>query len=155
MADESHPQSDDSPGVVRDEETLLRVVFHPEHIKDGQVIETAIPLEDLQSRGFSVDRYGYAQRTVLQTIIDRQMARRPDVREEGTLAVFLCRGVRQLRDVQETRAFLVIDTACPTHVSHASIYAAQHGTRSYLRKLRSILLPLLQHCMSLADIFAG
>jgi hypothetical protein len=65
---------------VQNDEELLRIFFHPEHIVNNVVIETAIALEDLQSRGFSVDRRQYARRDITQQTIDRQMARLPEER---------------------------------------------------------------------------
>jgi hypothetical protein len=154
LGDESRSQSEDSPGLVRNEETLLRAMFHPEHIREGKVIEAAIPLNDLRSRGFSVDRRDFAQCAALHAIIAGLMTRHPDLRQVSMVAHFLCESVRQFGDSQEIRAFLVIDTACPTHVSHASIYAAHPGPDSNLRKLRSLLLPLLQCRVPLSEIFA-
>ena len=40
--DELRPQSAYSPGVVQDEEELLRIIFYPEHIVDNIVQPSAI-----------------------------------------------------------------------------------------------------------------
>ena len=64
--DELHSQSAYSPGVVKDEEELLRIIFYPEHIVDNIVQPRAIALDDLRSRGFSVDRRPYVQQDILQ-----------------------------------------------------------------------------------------
>ena len=45
-----------SPGIVRNREILLREIFDPDHIRDGQLLERAISVNDLRNRGFSVHR---------------------------------------------------------------------------------------------------
>ena len=40
-----------SPGVVEDDEIVLREMFNPEHVRDGEVIERAVPVDDLRYRG--------------------------------------------------------------------------------------------------------
>jgi hypothetical protein len=128
-------------------------MFQPEHIIDGKIIVTAIALEDLQDRGFSVDRFSYTCRTKLESIISQQMTRKPDQREECTIAKFLCHNVRELNNSEGERAFLVIDTACRCHISHASIYAAYPRGRAYLRKLRDLLVQILQQHTTLDVLF--
>ena len=147
-------QSNHSPGIVEDDEVLLRAVFHPQHIVNGQVIESAIPLDDLMTRGFSIDRLTYARRVKLEEIICQQMVRMPKEREECTVARFLCAKVREIIDMYGDRAFLIIDTARCCHVSHASVYAVKPQQKSYVRKLRSLLVPLLQDRMTIDAIFA-
>ncbi len=146
-------QSPYSPGFVENEEELLRIFFHPEHIVDNAVIETAISIEDLQSRGFSVDRRQYARRDIVQQTIDRQMARTPAQRESGIIAPFQCGTVRNIQDDNQERAFIVIDKACEHNIAHASIYSAKPRGKGTLRKLRRRLLPLLQQRCSLEDLF--
>lgn len=141
---ELSPQSDYSPGIVQNQETLLRAMFQPEHIVDGKVIVTAIALEDLKDRGFSIDRFSCACRTKLESIINQQMTKKPDRRQACTIARFLCHHVREIHTSEGERAFLVIDTACHCHISHASIYAARPHGKAYLRQLRGLLVPILQ-----------
>ena len=61
---------DISPGIVEDDESILRSVFNPDHVKDGQVQPSAISLKDLQERGFSVNRTKY----VTQEFVEAQYA---------------------------------------------------------------------------------
>ena len=51
---------------MQDEEELLRIIFYPEHIVDNIVQPSAIALDDLRPRGFSVDRRQYAQQDIMQ-----------------------------------------------------------------------------------------
>jgi len=154
VEDEQRSQSEYSPGIVKDKEDLLRTVFNPEHMRDGEVIETAIPLEDLKSRGFSVDRKQYAQKNILQQRIEYQMGRLPEKRQSGLIVRLQCGAVRNLHDENGERAFIVIDTALKENIAHASICSATDRGRGALRKLRSLLLPYLQTRYSLEEIFS-
>lgn len=152
--DELCVQSTWSPGVVKNEEVLLRTVFHPEHVLDGKVIETAISLTDLKSSGFSVDRFEYADRIILQKRIERLINNSPQLRHSGLIANFECFSVREFSDELDERAFIVIDTAEKENTAHASIYSAKERGKSALRKLRALLLPFLQERSSLEEIFS-
>lgn len=43
-----------SPGIVEDNEVVLRELFNPHHIKDGKIQKRAITINDLLKDGFSV-----------------------------------------------------------------------------------------------------
>ncbi len=58
--------------------------------------------------------------------------------------------------VKEARAFVVIDTAIEENPGHASIYAATpEKGEAHVRRLRHLLIPLLQERMSLEEAYAG
>ncbi|MGH8557819.1 MAG: hypothetical protein ACRESZ_10240 [Methylococcales bacterium] len=153
--DESTSQNQYSPGSVNDSEELLRVLFYPEHVVNGCVLETAIALEDLGDRGFSVDRRSYASRSVIEGRINRQMENpnMRDKRQETTVAKFSCSEVRLLVD-NGNKACIVIDTASLENRAHASIYSLKDLKKGGLRKIRSLLLPLLQERFSIHEIFS-
>src|SRR5919198_784303 len=142
--DELRPQSAYSPGVVKDEEELLRIIFYPEHIVDNIVQPSAIALDDLRSRGFSVDRRQYVQHDVLQQNIDHLRNRQQEARQVDYIARLPCRAVRDIQDNNAERAFIVIDTAYEMNIAHASIYSARPRTDAHLRRLRNRLLVLLE-----------
>lgn len=150
IADENISQSPGiSPGIVEPIEILLRLGFHPEHMKDGKIGPRAISLGDLRQKGFSVDREAYVKRQVLQDRAHNQMANRPDDRKESLISSFSCGNVRELTDEDSKRAFIVIDDAIPENNAHASIFSAFSRTEGQLRKIRSLLLTLLQNYMPL------
>jgi hypothetical protein len=151
--DELRPQSAYSPGVVKDEEELLRIIFYPEHIVDNIVQPSAIALDDLRSRGFSVDRRQYVQHDVLQRNIDNLRNRQQEARQVGYIAQLQCRTVRNIHDDNAERAFIVIDTAYEINIAHASIYSARPRTDAHLRRLRNRLLVLLETRCNLEDLF--
>lgn len=135
-------------GVVKDEEYLLRVIFSPEHIVDGLVIESAISLEDLSIRGFSLDRETYKDDAVIQRRIVNQLEKNPDQRQSSFISKFRCGDARAISapDQAIERAFIIIDDAQDDNMAHASLFSAQDGLkRGALKKLRTFLLPLLQH----------
>jgi len=147
---------DISPGIVADDEYLLRELFNPQHIDDGgQVLVTAISLKDLRHRGFSVNRIRYVSRDFIKSSVGERLSRprhgRP-WRDEG-VAKFATRQIRQIQ-TQGEQAFVVIDTALPENPGHASIYVTkpQMG-EAYARELRKLLLPLLQDRMSIEQAF--
>lgn len=152
--DEKCQQTELSPGIVQDHEFLLRVIFEPEHVLDGKVIETAISLSDLESRGFSVDRYEHADKSVIQKRIDRQIQNSPENRHSGKVSKFCCLSVRGIYDDDNERSFIVIDTAMAENKAHASVYSAIERKKSALRKIRSLLIPYLQERLSLEEVFS-
>jgi hypothetical protein len=123
--DEKASQSKHSPGIVKDAEELLRVIFYPEHVVNGNVIATAISLDDLSDRGFSIDRRTYASRSIIEQRINFQTEKMPEERQESTISKFRCGAVRKLRSEDRRRACIVVDTALPENPAHASIYSAE------------------------------
>ena len=146
-----------SPGVVEDDEVLLREMFNPEHVVAGEVIERAVAVDDLRSRGFSVHRMKFVAQESIKASMQERVAR-PRAgdawRDEG-VAKLVARPVRELR-ADGRQAFVVIDTAEESNHGHASIFAADPLVgRAYARKLRALLLPLLQQRMSVDEAFAS
>jgi hypothetical protein len=144
IADENTSKSPYSPGIVKSIETLLRLGFDPEHMKDGKIGPAAIPRRDLNERGFSVDRQAYVKPQVIEDRARDQMTRRPEERQEALISSFSCGAVRELKDNDNKRAFIIIDTAEPENQAHASIYSAYARGEGQLRKIRFLLLSLLQ-----------
>ena len=145
-----------SPGVVAQGEWLLRSVFYPDHFRDGKVVKTAISLEDLRARGFSVNRQQHVNREVIESGIDKYL----ENDFQGTPRKFVgiaCFTSSEVRDFKrdDSRAFVVIDTALPCNRGHASVYAANPTvSRGQLRRLRDMLLPLLRNPVSVDQVLS-
>lgn len=144
-----------SPGVVLDSEILLREMFNPQHIVDGNVVVTAVPLTELRSSGFSVHRKEYVSLKSVKKSMEKRLLRlrkgKP-WKDEG-VAEILTGEVRGLGNYGE-RALVVIDTALPDNRGHASIYAAKPELGdAHARKLRSLLIPLLQNRKPVEQVF--
>lgn len=146
---------DISPGVVEDAEPLLRSLFNPDHIRDGQIQPSAIPLKDLQERGFSVNRLRFVTQEFVEDSISRILARtfQGSARESEGVAYFRASAVRDVRD-NDTRVFVVIDTALPENHGHASIYLADLKLKpSQARRMREKLMPILRDRVSVSQAF--
>lgn len=145
-----------SPGVVLDDEQLLRSLFNPDHVREGILQVAAIPLRDLQARGFSVNRLLHVTPEFVNDGINRLLARGPggERRYSEGVARFSARAVRSIQ-ADGLQVFVVIDTALPDNAGHASIYLAGAAMPpSHARKMREQLLPLLQRRMPVAEAFA-
>lgn len=145
-----------SPGVVEDTEFLLRVLFNPQHIKDGVVQEAAIPITDLQSKGFSVHRMKFVESEFVMNSINQTLSKpRSGIswKDEG-VAKFKTKTVRQIKDHDGNQAFVVIDTAISENPGHASIYLSKSDVKkACARKLRSQLLELLTPRISVDEAY--
>lgn len=144
-----------SPGPVEDDELLLRELFNPQHVRNGELLPTAISLQDLRSRGFSVHRMKYVLTEFVKASMEKRLSRprKGEPWKNKGVAKLKTLEVRQLR-VDDCQAFVVIDTAQQNNRSHASIYAAASGKGdAQARELRRLLLPLLQKRMPVDKAF--
>ena len=146
-----------SPGVVMDEEVLLREILNPDHVKDGEIQPSAVSLQDLKKRGFSVHRLDHVTEAIVENSINKKLAKTVEGKQrvsEG-VARFTARCVRDFSD-DGNRVFVVIDTAKLSNNGHASIYLFDVTMgQSLARKMRGKLLPLLENRISLSQAFAG
>ena len=144
-----------SPGPVQNQETLLRIIIEPDHIREGRIQPSAVQLRDLTQRGLSVYRRAYANKQAVGADIEALLTRTTAAgrrRLEG-LANFSTEAVRALT-VQEQQAFVVIDTALPQNRAHASIYlATPQVSHSVARELREHLLVLMANLLTLDQAF--
>ena len=117
------------------------LMFNPDHIKGGVLQVAAIPLRDLQSRGFSVNRLSHVTPEFVNEGINRLLARRPggEPRYSEGVARFSVQAVRSIQ-VDGRQVFVVIDTAFPDNVGHASIYSVRscHAAKSGASDAREI-----------------
>ena len=139
------------------EESLIREILNPDHVVDGKVQSSAIPLKDLKERGFSVHRLDHVTRKFVEDSINEKLTRASQGRErvsEG-VARFTARTVREISD-NGSQVFVVIDTSMKSNRGHASIYLSDIEMKNSLaRSMRNKLLPLLENRISVADAFAG
>ena len=140
---------------MENHERLLRALFNPDHVKDGEVLVTAISLTDLRCKGFSVHRMAYVSPELVQNLIDQFLSRVRDRQQrkfEGVARVET-RIVRGIFD-DGKQVFVIIDTAEHSNVGHASIYLSETSTsQGHARKLRALLLALLQERTCIGEAF--
>ena len=142
-----------SPGVVEDDELLLRALFNPQHIRNGELLPSAIPAEDLLLKGFSVDRMKHVTAEFVKASIEKRLSKTGKPRKDEGVAKLKALEVRQFR-VDDCQALVVIDTAEPDNPGHASIYAsAPEKGKTHARELRELLLPFLEKRMPVDEAF--
>ena len=140
-----------SPGIVRDNEIVLRELLSPDHIEKGLITPAAVELKELQQTGASVHRAKHAVAEEVRASVARRLeARRsqdPNRPCEARISAPTAGQIRGIR-IEKTgeQIFVVIDTAEFGNPSHASIYRRNpEMQKSRLRKLRTdLLLPVLQ-----------
>ncbi len=144
-------QSTYSPGLVGNEEVLLRTGFNPEAIDEhGNVRKTAIPSEHLKKSGFSVDRKKYASAAIIRERVAAQKAN-PNVqgRAEEFIYELLTQVVRhEMLDANSERINIVLDTAREDNRAHASIYTF-YRSPSEIKQLKDMLEPFLRRYVPL------
>ena len=144
-----------SPGPVRDQETLLRIIIEPDHIREGRIQPSAVQLRDLTNRGLSVHRKEYTTRNAVDAVAQALLGRPTAAgrRSLEGLASFNTGAVRAI-GIQDRQAFVVIDTALPNNTAHASIYlASPQVSQSLARELREHLLRLMENTLTLEQAF--
>ncbi len=152
--EEGRSQSAHSPGVVADDEFLLRLGYAPEHFLNGEVVVSAISSADLSKRGFSVDREKFALEKLIRERSLQQMEHSPGKREQTFLSRFRTGDLRKELTEDGSRAFVILDTAELDNPAHASIRSARIRSPSEIKELKLLLIPYLQNPLPLQDYFA-
>lgn len=134
-----------SRSAVSGEESLLRTNYAPEHIENGIIIPAAISSKDLTDRGFSVDREKLVLNTVLEKRIENQKKRQPNLRMSTHISIFPCCEVSDtVLSSDKLAAFKVEKDPVAGNIAHAAILSAVPRTRSQIKALKALLLPVLQ-----------
>lgn len=143
VKDETTSQSPSSPCIVKLDEDLLRLGYHPQDIDNlGKITPKAITTDDLGNRGFSVDRRKYCDKELIKQRAINQIENCPEKRRKSFISIFSCSSVRMIKKDNNERAFIVLDTANQNNIAHASIYG-NVMSRALLRKIRVELAELL------------
>lgn len=148
--------SEYSPGLVEDDEILLRVGFNPESVKDGKPTKTAIPGQDFKDPGrggFSVDRKLYVNPKLIRKRAKSQQDKsgKESERIESFIYELPCNAVRyQMVDEAENPINVVVDSALSDNIAHSSIYTVMRSD-SEIKKLKSQMYPYLLKYKPLED----
>lgn len=145
---EGNQQSPFSPSVVNDLEIIIRTSFAPEYVLNGQLIPTAISSEDLARRGFSVDRNSYVDTNVIKTRVSDQKNKSPQTREISYSSQVEVYAIRSLFLKDSQRAVVILDDGIEGNDAHAIILDAYSRSKSGLREIKALLLPILQRTLS-------
>lgn len=146
---EQTPQSDHSPGVVVNGETVVRTLFSPENVEDGIVKPNSMMMRDLKSRerGCSVDRLEQPNGS-REEIAQRagEKVTNKGGRQWVVLASISVRKIRQFLNSASAQAFCVIDTALEDNRAHADIlfHAPGNENRETLQVWRGQLTQAME-----------
>ena len=144
---------------LSEDESLVRAFFCPEQHDGQEFLATAVSLDDLKDRGFSVDRPILTPLSVLTHRVDSQRANKPDVREFPKYSQLFYAKLREDRDSAGQDYFDVQSSPIsktedePANPGHASIYSADKSLgRGGLRKVRTELIKHLNNIVDLETI---
>lgn len=155
MVDEEKKQSLYSPGPVHSKETLLRIIYYPNHVDDdGNLKPEAIPTQDLRERGFSVFRKLYVKREKISNVIKDYISKDPK-RECRGISPVLCETVRCIKDRESKKSFNVLDDAkTKDDEAHAEIkYSRKYG-KAEQKGLRKKLKDKFTAILEVESIYA-
>lgn len=157
LIDQSHPRaccevesvSKYSPGLVREDEYIVRLILTPHHFQEGKVVPAAF--SDVDDKGLSCQR----QADLVVTadthafgplLADAQNESRPDgARAEsrkyvGALSAKVA-DIRSLIYENRSRVFGIYDTALPDNTAHIDVFQCGSGPAEKKRlrkKMRDI-----------------
>lgn len=155
--------SDHSPGLVENDEPLVRTLYSPHQINrvTGEIKPAAFT--DVLMRGLSLNRVQHISKSDLQAKIEAKVARDQDAgsNKDGFWAVAIahCSDLRACTLDDGNRAFCVYDTAMPEDISHADVCQAlelkpgTEGRKSFNKKLRSQLLEIFVGPTNLRTVY--
>ncbi|QGG77745.1 hypothetical protein [Pseudomonas syringae] len=127
---------------VMDDEVLVRITYTPEHHDGTEFLPGAVSLDDLKSRGFSVDRQCVTHRATVISRIANQSRKAPLVRQKVLFSELICHSIRAEKSEDGSDVFIV--EATPDleagNMGHASILSKQQLGPAQLRKVRTTLL---------------
>ncbi|MBK5345132.1 hypothetical protein JFU48_27725 [Pseudomonas sp. TH49] len=138
---------------------LLRLNFAPQHIIDGKVIPAAISTEDLQHRGYSLDSENLLSIETLTERAESQSAKNPEERKSPHISRFLCGEAASIKH-DDIQAFNIFHSpVCEdneknikANFAHVSLLCTDTTQgRSYYKKAKNLLLPVLQNLIALED----
>ena len=133
-----------SPGVVEDNEILIRQIYSPIHIdkQTGKILPLAFL--DVQDKGMSVNRKIYSSIEELNKKVQYKL-RLDEKRGKGKgfegIIYATCQDVRAIKTNDNLKAFCVYDTGNRNDISHADICQAKSsrvGGSKMRLKLREI-----------------
>lgn len=152
---ENEQQSEHSPGVIEDEERLVKVIHSPEHYdqEKGTIKPGAFSAEDLHNlnRGLSLDRILHSSRESLQERAETLTGKKKERLLEG-FATTIAEKIRQITHSDGERALCVIDDGLKENPAHSICIRAGDQTKSKMRGIRGKLMDVFD-LGSLDDLF--
>ena len=139
---EGKRQTENSPGVVQNDENLVRYVISPFHWDEikNEVKPAIFSSKELNESGASTQRLLYSTLDFLLKRGNEQAARGQD-KNRKFLGVIKAQCGR-IRDIKESKeqAISILDTALPDNIGHADIFLSRSYQKSVQLKLRKELI---------------
>jgi len=134
-------QSQYSPGIIDNNEELLRLIFFPLHWdeENEMVVPAAFQRKELNERGVSAQRRKYTSKDFITKKADQIGQSRSDKRFVGVISA-KCRSIRNIQDDKCQQCFSVLDTSDNDNLGHADIYFSQSYPKPLQLKLREKLI---------------
>ena len=141
-----------SPGPVHSDEKIIRTVYDPEHLElDGKLKAAAVSLDDIQSKGWSVDREKFTSLRRVKRLQSKWQKQNPN-RAFRVVSVGVGK-IRQVGSANGESEFVVTDTALRWRPSHATVLLSTPQKPSQARKFRNDLIAALPPHTDTADAF--
>ena len=141
-----------SPGLVQDNEVVLRTIFDPHHLEGGVLAPAAVALSDLRFRGWSVDRKKFTSLWKLKLSHRGWIKKKRDLDRCLVIPV----DVRSVRSFSENQiqTFSVTDFALASNPAHAAILLSTKSGEGAARKARSTLMNCLPAHVEASKVFS-
>lgn len=151
---EKTTQNQYSPGIVNDNETILRLIISPLHLdpETKEIKPAAFQRKELNKKGASVHRQNYSNEDSLGKL-GKKLANRETSRKVAGAVVTKCLAIRKIKDDKSRQCFSLLDTACPDHKGHADIFFSINFSKPYQLKLRAKLIDVFSGLTSLAEVY--
>jgi hypothetical protein len=121
--------NDFSPGIVLDSETIARVIFSPNHYKNGKVLPVAFQ-QIFNEHGLSTLRTKHDfENSLKETILLKE---KDDIKYLG----YVCASVEDIRSIiiESFRIFYILDTATSDRIGHSDVFAIRPHEKISLPK---------------------
>ena len=141
-----------SPGLVHSDEIVLRTVLDPDHLKsDGGLKSAAIPLDDIQLRGWSLERRNFSSIRQVRLFHAAWQRRKPHLAFH--VVPVIAKSIRKLASGHGSQTFVVTDTATFCKPAHAQVLLSKPQTPSLARKFRNELIHVLPPHVDVTEAF--
>ncbi|MEA5579125.1 hypothetical protein [Anabaena sp. UHCC 0451] len=113
-----------SPGIIEDDEILIRQIYSPIHIDQETGKINSLAFDDAKDKGMSVNRKIYTSLEELNKKVEYKLNLDQQRGKDRSFLGFIyttCENVRSLKTNDNLKAFCVYDTGNKHDISHADI----------------------------------
>lgn len=143
-----------SPGLVGDNEIVLRTIFDPHHIKSGVLSPAAIALDDLRSRGWSLDRKRFTSLWRMKLSHWNWHRRKTDLLGCFVLPINVKRVRSECRN-NDKQILSITDWALCRNPAHAAVLLSAKSGEGEARRARTMLMTVLPRHIEVSRAFSA